>query len=98
MEKEMEKRIIEQLLLKPRKLVSAEDIGGDKSRLFGNGKNVWGIAKKVRGDISEIEGNIGGIGNGDISRFVGNVSGIKGNVDEITAVLEKTKRVIKQRV
>ena len=92
MEKEMEERIIKQLLLKPKELTIAEDIGGDKSRLFGSGKNVWGIAKKVRGDISNIEGHISGI-TGDVSRLVGCINGIDASAKEIIAVLTKAGKV-----
>ena len=97
MEKEMEEMIIEQLLLKPRKLVNAEEIGGDKSCLFGNGKNVWGIAERVRGDVTDIDGSLSGV-TGDVSRFVGCVTGINASDKEIIAVLEEAGKVIKQRV
>ena len=99
MENEMKERIIKQLQLRPKELTNAEEIGGDKSGLWGNGKEVWGIAQKgLKGDITNIRGCISGIGPGDISRFVGCVDRIEGSVDEIIEVLEKARKVIKQWV
>ena len=99
MTEEMKERIIKRLQLKPKELINADNIGGDKSGLWGNGKGVWGIAEKgLKGDITNIWGCISGIGPGDISRFVGCVDGIEGSVDEIIEVLEKAKKVIKQWV
>lgn len=96
MTEEMKERILKQLVLKPRELIHGDDIKNSEG-LYGDGKSVRGEGTGKWGDISDVEGDITGIGPGDLSRFVGDMTGIKASVPEIIAILEVAGKVIKHR-
>lgn len=93
---EMKERILKQLTLKPRVLVHGENIKNN-SGFYGDGKNVRGEGTGKWGDVTDIEGDIAGIGPGDLSRFVGCMDGIKASPQEVIAILEAAGKVIKHR-
>lgn len=96
MTEDMKERVLKQLTLKPRVLIRGENIANN-SGLYGNGEYVSGDGTGKWGDVTDITGNISGIGPGDLSRFVGDMNGIQASALEIIALLEAAGKVIKHR-